>query len=921
MPNSTWTETVGSISLVPVTTPIDPGSSPSNVNYLTNSDKIHLMLQYNAELATQAQLDSTASNLSIATTNYDDAVATINTTLVNAGAPSNWATIWPDGTVFGPSTGIQTNLASDWKGIATARTTLQNDISATQASTQAAAAQSAAISAAATDATNKMNDAITTAENAAPTVVNGLPTMPNSAYPSGRMVWDTTTNQMYVSAGSSWTSLAVPAPNITGTLAAAQIASLAASQVTGQLTAAQIASLSTDQLTAGTQTAVPYRVAIPGEGSTASTWMNLGTWVFASAGSLKIEVHAGAGYNTNNNQQAIVDVIVRTSNGGGAPNISGVSVFTQGGTTPVLQAAAVATGGSTAAGNNSWEIMLNLADYANGFALIYLNDGDTFTYSGAINQTAPVAGTTAVLSNLGTLLADHNSNVQNLGGVAAGSLVNPAAAGTGLDFVLDGTTYGKLKLSWLSSGDIAAGVITATQIAANTITSAQIAAETITAAQIAAGTITTSQIAAGTIQASNIASATITGGNIAANTIETGNIAAGAITANQIASGTITAGQIAAGAIGATQLAAQSITADKLTLTDFTNICSNGSGATGAQGWPGSISSISNYSVAGVDSILIDSDRDAYFGLPFPVTAGETYYFSAWCCPGNVAVSGSAAPAGALTFGLHFGSDSAFDTQTWTGATPYAPTTNTGWEQVSGQVTVPSGYNVAEIWVQINATAGSTGTWAFTALTVRKAASAELLVDGSITANMIAAGAITADMITTGTLNAANVNVTNLNASNITAGTLAANMVVFSDGTDLTTASRVSTVVYNQTANVLVTGASTPGSALTGLSFSSPCSGTTDVFNLFGHMLCGQESGSAGDECYISLYIDGTFNQQIILGFEVVNSLIQTSKSFFMSVTGLASGSHTFTFYIQGSLSTDQFFANTGSSILLQRTY
>ncbi len=912
MPNSAWAETSTSITLSPTTTTVNAGSSTENVNYLTNSDKILLMQQYNAELATQAQLDSTAKGLGVPSTNYDNAVANINTTLVNAGAPSNWASIWPDGTTSGPWPGIQNSLASDWTGIATARAALQTSISNTQASQQAAAAQSAAVAAAATDATNKMNDAITTAENAAPTVVNGLPTMPNSAYPSGRMVWDTTTNQMYVSAGSSWTSLAVPAPNITGTLAAAQIASLAASQVTGQLTASQISSLSTDQLTAGSQTAVPYRVAIPGEGSTASTWMNLGTWVFASVGSLKIEVHAGTGYNTNSNQQAIVDVIVRTSNAVGAPNISGVSVFTQGGTTPVLQAAAVATGGSTAANNNSWEIMLNLAQYTNGFALVYLNDGDTFSYSGAINQAAPVAGATAVLSNLGTLLADHNSNVQNLGGVGFGSLINPAAGGTGLDFVLDGTTYGKLKLSWLSSGDIAAGVITATQIAANTITSAQIAAGTITASNIAAGTITTSQIAAGTIESSNIASATITGGNIAANTIETGNIAAGAITANQIASGTITAGQIAAGAIGADQIAADAITTASLTVANFDNLFPNPtSNLTAPNGtpWPsGAFESVFLSSSGGNTSSncrMVPSTAAQYSGFTplIPCNPGDTFYFEFY----GMVSSGSGVLC-VLFQNADGTANEAFNNIT---------VNSTTYQKYSISVTAPAGSG--RVYVELQGV--PTADMYLDNFYLRRMADSNLIVDGAITTNKIAAGAITADMITTGTLNAANVNITNLNASNITAGTLAANMVVFSDGTDLTTASRVSTVVYNQTANVLNTGASAPGSALTGLSFSSPCSGTTDVFNLFGHMLCGQESGSAGDECYISLYIDGTFNQQIVLGFEVVNSLIQTSKSFFMSVTGLAAGSHTFTFYIQGSLSTDQFFANTGSSILLQRTY
>lgn len=51
MPDSAWTETGSSISLVPVTSTIDAGSGATNVNYLTNADKIALMSQYAAELA------------------------------------------------------------------------------------------------------------------------------------------------------------------------------------------------------------------------------------------------------------------------------------------------------------------------------------------------------------------------------------------------------------------------------------------------------------------------------------------------------------------------------------------------------------------------------------------------------------------------------------------------------------------------------------------------------------------------------------------------------------------------------------------------------------------------------------------------------------------------------------------------------
>jgi hypothetical protein len=259
MPDSSWTETGSSISLVPTTTPIDPGSSPSNVNYLTNGYKIALMAQYAAELAMKTSLDSLASTWGCSSTAYDSAVATINTTLTGFGAPSNWATTWPDGTMSGPWLGVQTMLSNDWSSIATLRTALQGAISAAQA----AAAQTAAIAAAATDATTKMNTAVTTAQNSAPIVVNGLPTLPNSTYPANRLVYDTVTKALYMSTGSAWQSATVAAGNIQGTITAAQIAGVAASQVTGQLTASQIASVNAAAVT-GTLIASQLAVSIGG---------------------------------------------------------------------------------------------------------------------------------------------------------------------------------------------------------------------------------------------------------------------------------------------------------------------------------------------------------------------------------------------------------------------------------------------------------------------------------------------------------------------------------------------------------------------------------------------------------------------------------------------------------------------------------
>ena len=234
MPDSNWTESGSSISLTPTTSTLAGGSSPADVNYLTNAYKITLVAQYAAELATKTSLDTTASALSIPTSFYDATVATISPTLVHAGAPSNWATTWPDGTTFGPVAGIQATLSSDWASIAAARTSLQSAISAAQASASAATAQAAAVATAATDATSKMTAAIAAAA-AVPTVVSRLPTLPSSSYPSGAFVFNSATGIMYQSTGSNWTPVTVAGSSIAAN-------SITANQVAaGAIGATQIA--------------------------------------------------------------------------------------------------------------------------------------------------------------------------------------------------------------------------------------------------------------------------------------------------------------------------------------------------------------------------------------------------------------------------------------------------------------------------------------------------------------------------------------------------------------------------------------------------------------------------------------------------------------------------------------------------------
>jgi len=290
-----------------------------------------------------------------------------------------------------------------------------------------------------------------------------------------------------------------------------------------------------------------------------------------------------------------------------------------------------------------------------------------------------------------------------------------------------------------------------------------------------------------------------------------------------------------------------------------------------------------------------------------PVSPGWVFLFQAWAMTDAAITSGTLGlrviwlnAAGALGVAID---------------TVFTPTAS--WEQYSTTVTIPAGAVAVQCAIISWSPVG--GNIYVDDCYFRRMDDASLIVDGSITASKIAAGAITANMITTGTLNAADVDVVNLNASNITAGTLAAQMVVFSDGTDLTTASRVQTSTYRQTATATTSGVTVPGTAISGLSFSVTSSGATDVFNIFGSLSGGQTGGTVGDQCYINLYIDGSFNQQASVSYPTLNGT--QSSLIIMSVTGLSAGTHTFAFYLEASTSVDTFQSYVGTTLLLQRIF
>lgn len=73
-------------------------------------------------------------------------------------------------------------------------------------------------------------------------------TLPTTGNVEGRTVYLTTDDKLYRWTGSAWTS-AVPAADVSGTLADSQIAALAASKITGQLSDAQLAAIAAAKVT------------------------------------------------------------------------------------------------------------------------------------------------------------------------------------------------------------------------------------------------------------------------------------------------------------------------------------------------------------------------------------------------------------------------------------------------------------------------------------------------------------------------------------------------------------------------------------------------------------------------------------------------------------------------------------------------
>ncbi|WP_286203134.1 phage tail protein [Rhizobium lusitanum] len=266
----------------------------------------------------------------------------------------------------------------------------------------------------------------------------------------------------------------------------------------------------------------------------------------------------------------------------------------------------------------------------------------------------------------------------------------------------------------------------------------------------------------GAISAVKIAANAVTAGKIAANAVTAGTIAAGAVTATTIAAGTITGDKLAANTIGANQIAANAITAKSLVLTDFSNIADNGWQTGVIDGWV--TQNLQNFyfdsnNVASSGYVLQSLGRDCGRSNPIAVSPGESYAFDVWVfnTDANTAnvIAMTSTPSGVNNF--------AFIAST---------STKNNWVRLQAKFTVPAGNVMLAMLLQVDRTAGTGSSCYWSKPIMRRAVSAELIVDGAITANAIAANAITAGMIQAGAISTDKLTVGGVTYNNIALGSV-----------------------------------------------------------------------------------------------------------------------------------------------------
>ena len=294
-------------------------------------------------------------------------------------------------------------------------------------------------------------------------------------------------------------------------------------------------------------------------------------------------------------------------------------------------------------------------------------------------------------------------------------------------------------------------MVAAADLEDNAVTNAKIVNDAITAAKVATGAIGTTEIAD--------------------DAITTPKLITGAVTADTIASSAVIAGKIATNAVTAGTVAANAITASKMLLRDNSNLISNPDFDDGELGWTGwnSETVLVTTSTGPAARLLHNTTYKTLYANDatyFPALPGESFYIEFYAYT-NVA-SGSNMAVQMI------GCNKSKTELTYGGlSTPIT----TSWAKYSNIYTFTnSDTRFCRIRMLTN-NAGLGNYMYVNRIKVRKAASAELIVDGSITAGKIGADAVTANNIVAGTITATELAANSVSTSELVAGSVTSDIV------------------------------------------------------------------------------------------------------------------------------------------------
>ena len=453
-------------------------------------------------------------------------------------------------------------------------------------------------------------------------IVSSLPT---TGLTSGRFVYLTTDGKMYRYHGSQWIS-AVPATDITGTIANNQIASVDTSKLTGTITNNQIASIDTSKLTGSisnnqiasidtsklTGTISNTQIASVATSKLTGTISNTQIADLAATKLTGQITTTQITDNAVNAQKILAGAVTAGKIAAGAVTADEIASNTITANKLVLSPSGQSINADPAIqdltlwqGNTS----LYVEDgWIGGKAFISSTSTYTFTELVPVDQSKTYRASLEARSGSGgnrrmygsVAFYDKDKNVISGSSAPSGwpsagtyhyfGIVNqtPPVSRTrytitfgagqtvgipsNAHYMALGALYGRdgSSASNLVGSMLIQEVMPAELIVDGAITADKVAANAITAVKIAANTITGDKLVTNAITSREIAANTITAGQIAANTITAGQIATNAITANELAANAVTATHIVANTITGDKLLTNSITSREIATNTIT---------------------------------------------------------------------------------------------------------------------------------------------------------------------------------------------------------------------------------------------------------------------------------------------------------------------------------------------------------------